>query len=206
MWQNALARWSQTAYGLIHSVDMSSRLDLGNINRIGTSIIASFDWFSRRSQFDSSVEHHSYKKDDFRLDDTEVEKLVVNLKANLLSNLLVSLSTLADELLSSIMVEKGKEPSKLPYLRSKTLKVTCTPDQEWARRGVLELNVIRNCFVHNDGKWSERGLQDIAPLVKNLVANDGEPLEVNFEDVFRYKRAVRTLLNQAHVNGFAPDL
>lgn len=57
MWRQALARWSQTAYGLLHSVTMSSRLDLGNINRIGSSVTESFGWFPRKDQFDSNVEH-----------------------------------------------------------------------------------------------------------------------------------------------------
>ena len=80
----------------------------------------------------------------------------------------------------------------------------CIRDREWARRGVLELNVIRNCFVHNDGRWSTRGLKDIGSFVTNLTAKDGDLVEVNYEDVFRYKRAVRTLLNQAEAKGFAP--
>lgn len=202
MWKKALARWSQTAYGLVHSVTISSRIDLGNINRIGSSITDAFGWFPRKDQFDSNVEHRPYKEDDFRLDDGDVAEVVLNLKANLLSLLLVDLAALTDELLSSIMQAKGKDPEKYPYLISKTKNVACAPEQEWARLGVLELNVIRNCFVHNDGKWSGRGLQDIAPFVTNLIAKDGDPVEVNFEDVFRYKRAVRTLLNQAETKGF----
>ncbi|WP_455233676.1 hypothetical protein [Geopseudomonas aromaticivorans] len=204
MWQHALAKWSQTAYGLVHSVTISSRLDLGNINRIGSSITDSFGWLPRNDQFESNVEHRPYKEEDFRLDNDDVNKVVSNLKANLLSLLLVDLAALTDELLSSIMVAKGKNPEVLPYLSQKTKAVACAPRQEWARRGVMELNVIRNCFVHNDGKWSTRGLKDIAPFVLNLIAKDGDPVEVNYEDVFRYKRAVRTLLNQAEANGFAP--
>ncbi|QKH38526.1 hypothetical protein FOC84_27770 [Achromobacter pestifer] len=204
MWIKALTRWSQTAYGLVHSVTISSKIDLGNINRIGSSITDAFGWLPRQDQFDSNVEHRPYKEDDFRLNDGDVSAVVLNLKANLLSLLLVDLAALTDELLSSIMQAKGKNPETYPYLRNKTRNVTCAPEQEWARRGVLELNVIRNCIVHNDGKWSDRGLKDIAPLVKNLVAKNGDRVEVNFEDVFRYKRAVRTLLNQAEIKGFAP--
>ncbi len=204
MWQHALARWSQTAYGLVHSVTMSSRLDLGNIHRIGSSITESFGWFARKDQFDSNVEHRAYKEDDFRLDDGDVEKVVSNLKANLLSLLLVGLAALTDELLASIMVAKGERPDRLPYLSNKAKAVRCDSALEWARRGVLELNVIRNCMVHNEGRWSSRALEDIKPIVTNLTARDGDRVEVNYEDVFRYKRAVRALLNQAEANGFAP--
>ncbi|WP_407279218.1 hypothetical protein U5817_24860 [Aromatoleum evansii] len=177
---------------------------MGNINRIGSSITESFGWFPRKDQFDSSVQHRPYKEDDFRLDDGDVQGVVSNLKSNLLSLLLVDLAALTDELLSSIMVAKGKNPEALPYLSNKTKAVACAPEHEWARRGVLELNVIRNCFVHNDGKWGARGLKDIAPLVTNLTAKAGDSVEVNYEDLFRYKRAVRTLLNQVEANGFAP--
>ncbi|MNG07740.1 hypothetical protein D3C84_910560 [compost metagenome] len=130
--------------------------------------------------------------------------VVSNLKANLLSLLLVDLAALTDELLTSIMTTKGKKLEDFPFLSNKAKAVTCATEQEWARRGVLELNVIRNCFVHNDGKWSSRGLKDIGAVVTNITAQDGDPVTVNYEDIFRYKRAVRTLLNQAEANGFAP--
>lgn len=133
-----------------------------------------------------------------------MKNVVLNLKANLLSLLLVDLAALTDELLTSIMTTKGKKPENFPFLSNKAKAVTCAAEQEWARRGVLELNIIRNCFVHNDGKWSSRGLKDIGAVVTNLAAKDGDPVTVNYEDVFRYKRAVRTLLNQADANGFTP--
>ena len=204
MWQLTLARWTQTAYGLVHSVTLSSRLDLGNINRIGCSITESFGWLSRKDQFVSNVEHRAYKDDDFHLEDGDVNQVVSNLKVNLLSLLIIDLAALTDELLTTIMVAHGEKPEGFPYLSNKTKLVACAPEQEWARRAVLELNVIRNCFIHNDGKWSSRCLNDIAPVVTNLIAKDGDPVEINYEDIFRYKRAVRTLLNQAEANGFSP--
>lgn len=206
MWQQALSRWSQTAYGLVHSVKISSQLDLGNTNRIGSSVTESFGWLPRTDQFDSNVEHRLYSDADFRIDDGNVQTVVDNLKANLLSLLLVDLAALTDELLSSIMTTKGVQPDrdKYSYLRNKAVAVKCDPKQGWAKLGVLELNVIRNCFVHNDGKWSNQGIKDIRALVANLTANEGDLVTVNYEDVFRYKRAVRTLLNQAETNGFAP--
>lgn len=182
MWQQALARWSQTAYGLVHSVTISSRLDLGNINRIGASIVDSFSWLPRKDQFDSSVEHRPYKEDHFRLEDGDVKNVVSNLKANLLSLLLVDLAALTDELLSSIMAAKGMKIEDRPFLSNKARAVTCAPEQEWARRGVLELNVVRNCLVHNDGKWSSRGLKDIEAIVQSLTAKEGDPVTINYED------------------------
>lgn len=121
----------------------------------------------------------------------------------MLSLLLVDLAALTDELLSSIMAAKGGDPTKYPFLSNKTKAVRCAREQEWAQRGVLELNVIRNCFVHNEGKWNSRGLNDIGVVVAHVTAKLGDPVTVNYEDVFRYKRAVRTLLNQAEANGFA---
>lgn len=203
MWRQTLARWSQTVYGLVHAVTISSRLDLGNINRIGASVTDSFSWLPRQDQFDSNVEHRPYKEDNFRLEDGDVKNVVSNLRANLLSLLIVDLAALTDELLSTIMAAKGKKIEDFPFFSSKARAVTCAPEQEWARRGVLELNVIRNCFVHNDGKWNSRGLRDIGTIVQNLTAKEGDPVTINYEDVFRYKRAVRTLLNQAESNGFA---
>ena len=33
MWIDTLREWTQTMYGLIHSVKLSSAVDMGNINR-----------------------------------------------------------------------------------------------------------------------------------------------------------------------------
>jgi hypothetical protein len=205
MWKQALVRWSQTAYGLIHSINIGSKIDLGNINRIGKSITESFNWLPREDQFSSKVGHRPYKEDDFRLDDEDVHDIITYLKENLLFLLLVNLATLTDELLSSIMVKYGVNVEKYPYLRKKAEAVVCGPKQEWARFGVLELNIIRNCLVHNEGKWSDRALKDITSIVEGKpIATVGNPVTINYEDVFRYKRAVRTLLNQAEKYGFSP--
>ncbi len=202
MWQDALARWSQTVYGLVHSVFISNSLGLGNINRIGESITDSFSWLPRMDQFDSNVKHRDSSREDFRLYDHEVNNVILNIRGNLLFFLFVSLAALTDELLSSIMVAKGKRPEEFQYLIDKVKVVRCDNEREWSRKGVIELNIIRNCFIHNDGNWSDRGLNDIRPIVTNLIAKNGDSVDVNYEDLFRYKRAVRTLLNQADTNGF----
>lgn len=202
MWQDSLKDWSQTAYGLIHSVATIERIDLGNINRIGDSIVNAFDWLSRRDEFASSVAQHRFDEHDFRLDDGDVDEIVRNLKRNLLSLLFVDLAALADGLLASMMDTRGLNPADHPYLANKVNAVDCASAQEWARSGMLELNVVRNCFVHSRGTWNARSLDDLARVVPSLTAKVGDPVMVNYEDRFRYKRAVRTLLNQADTHGF----
>jgi hypothetical protein len=201
-WHSALLQWSQTAYGLIHAVDLAERLDFGNTEMIGNSIHEAFNWLPRSDQFQSNVDHHQSSPNDFQMNSVDAIACLEGLKRNLLGLLIVDLATIADGILADILESRSLHCCDYPYLREKTKAVRCDPTQRWSQKGVLELNVIRNCFVHNQGKWSEKGLRDIADIVGSLTAKEGDMITTNFEDVFRYKRAVRTLINQADSNGF----
>lgn len=203
MWINTLRQWTQTMYGLIHSVKLSSDINMGNINRINESINESLQWCTDAKQFSSNVEERNLNDQRIRMDDNDVEGISENLKKRLLELLIVDLASLTDELLCEILSIHGKLPEDYRYLRDKVKLVSCSNDTKWAQKGVLELNALRNCIVHNEARWNDGAFNEINDLCNSgVLAQIGDPVALSYEDIFRYKRAVRTLLNQASQNGF----
>ncbi len=67
---------------------------------------------------------------------------------------------------------------------------------EWAYHGCLELIAIRNCMVHNESKWNERSINIVKPFIP-IPPKDGEKISIGIPMVFRYRKAVRTLVNES---------
>jgi hypothetical protein len=204
MWTDTLREWTQTMYGLIHSVKLSSAVDMGNINRVDQSISESLSWFSGSQQFNSNIEQRNFKSDRVNLNDGDIEQVTAKLKINLLKVLLIDLAALCDALLAEILAKHKNEEeisSVYPYLRNKVEAVACTDEAKWAQKGVLELNILRNCIIHNDTKWNDKGLMELRNICSNITASPGDSVTLTYEDLLRYKRAVRTLLNQADTHG-----
>ena len=66
------------------------------------------------------------------------------------------------------------------------------------KKAVQQLRCIRNSLVHNNGKWSQRSVNDIKNYVSaDIKIIDGDEISLCFEDIFRFKRAVRTFVNNA---------
>lgn len=191
-------------YGLIHAVKLSSAMGLGNIHRLDESIDASLQWVVGPKQFSSHVEDRMLDGRRIRMDDGDVDEISDSLKKNLLQFLLIDLASLADELLAEILTMANKCREDYRYLRNKVNAVVCKSREEWAQKGVLELNILRNCIVHSNARWNDEALAEIRSICGSVSATSGDPLTLNYGDIFRYKRAVRTLLNQAEQNGFMP--
>ena len=191
-------------YGLIHSVKLSSAIDMGNINRVDQSISESLSWFTGSQQFNSNIEQRNFKSGRVNLDDGDIEQVAAKLKINLLKVLLIDLAALCDALLSEILAKHKRDEeisSVYPYLRNKVEAVACTDETKWAQKGVLELNILRNCIIHNDARWNDKSLTELGKLCENITASTGDDVTLTYEDLLRYKRAVRTLLNQADTQG-----
>ena len=67
---------------------------------------------------------------------------------------------------------------------------------EWAKHGCLELIVARNVLTHSGGKgWNTKSIKIVRPFIKPCPA-DGERLMIGFPMLFRYRKAMRTFLNE----------
>jgi hypothetical protein len=65
----------------------------------------------------------------------------------------------------------------------------------WAANGMLELCALRNAVVHNSGKLNDSAIG----ILKNANITDAKQdheVSLSFGDLFRYRRALRTIIGE----------
>ncbi|MEZ4301535.1 MAG: hypothetical protein R3B70_41760 [Polyangiaceae bacterium] len=191
--------WSQAMYGIVHAMRILRAVDLGNIKKVGYSMRQSLSWVESNLGFDSSIPERDLNVASFDLEGETEEAIFSKLASAISNTLTVSLTSLLDECLGEVLAARGYNPhsvagGKLDQLRA-YLPENVAQGNEWALTGARELVTIRNVLVHSGGVWNERPIKTLPGNGRKPAT--GEPLSVGFGDVLRYKRAVRTLLNEA---------
>ena len=60
------------------------------------------------------------------------------------------------------------------------------------------MRCIRNVLIHSNGKWNQKTLQEMQMYVSDpITITAGTKVSLRFEDLFLYRRAVRTFVNKA---------
>ena len=197
--------WSQAMYGIVHALRLMRAVDLGNIKKVGYSMQESLNWVQSDLGFQSSIPDRDLNIGSFDLDGETETAIFGKLAASVAGTLVVSLTSLLDECLAEVLSARGHNPDgvtggKLAQLRAH-LPAEVVRENEWAMIGARELVTLRNVLVHCGGIWNDRTVKDLpqsddesGPSPRPAV---GDVLSVGFGDVLRYKRAVRTLLNEA---------
>jgi hypothetical protein len=200
MFEEQLRTWSQAMYGTLHALRLMRAVDLGNIKKVGASVGASLDWIASDLGISSAVPEWPFNPSVIKLDGEEEAEVFDHVVRAISLSMAASLTALFDECLEDVLEAKGYTPrdypgGKLVQLRGR-LPADVAADKAWALDGVAELIAIRNAIVHGAGCWSERTLGDL-PATSRGTAKVGDRLAVSFGDILRYKRAVRTVLNES---------
>ncbi len=195
-WHEALKKWSQTSYGIIHTLALAENLQMGNLGTLEDNIKKSFSWISSDLGFDSIVDDRNYNEGSIKLDGRHAQQVVQWLQKSVAEMLLTHLVALCDELLMEILDAKGVSVENANFFYDKLGLVTVRRDQEWAKNAMFEMNAIRNCIIHSASKWNERSASQLERKlgIKPVV---GSPITVSFKDIFNYKKAVRVFLGEA---------
>lgn len=69
-----------------------------------------------------------------------------------------------------------------------------SPCVEWAKQGCLELIAARNVLTHARGRWNKKSIAIVSFV--NPAPNVGDELIIGFPMLFRYRKAMRTFLNE----------
>lgn len=190
-----MREWSQTVYGVAHSLNIAQGVKLGNLDTLLESLVAADAWNASDLGFTSNLPARGFKDGDIRLDGRDHAEVFANLAENIVRILFVNLAVLADECLANLIGAVGIKPPN--YLTSKAEWVKANLDQKhaWAANGLLELCAIRNALVHANGHLNASA---VALLVKAevAVAKAGHQVRLSFGDLFRYRRALRTVLGE----------
>lgn len=65
----------------------------------------------------------------------------------------------------------------------------------WAANGMLEFCALRNAVVHNSGKLNDSAIE----ILKKADVEDAKlnhDISLSFGDLFRYRRALRTVIGE----------
>ena len=69
----------------------------------------------------------------------------------------------------------------------------------WAIDAMHEARILRNCIAHASGKWSDDGVQQYQTQFPNATIKpiSGLTFTISLDNVFTYRRAAKTVLNEA---------
>lgn len=192
---NSMLQWSQTVYGVAHSLHLANSIKLGNLTALIESLSAAERWNQSDLGFTSSLPTKDFRGGSIILDGKDHEEVFGIISENIVKILFVNLAVLADECLNQLIDEAGTSPPN--YLTSKVEWVKSKIDDkyEWAANGMLELCALRNAVVHNGGKIN-KSVVDILEKAGVGDAKLGHEVSLSFGDLFRYKRALRTVVGE----------
>ena len=72
-------------------------------------------------------------------------------------------------------------------------------DNGWAVQAMHEARILRNCIAHGSGVWSDEAVKQFDEQFGNAALKPicGEAFTISVDDVFAYRRAAKTVLNEA---------
>jgi hypothetical protein len=193
-WERVNA-WTTTFYTLLHSLSLAKAIHFGDKARLADSVVDSRSWISTPCSFASVLVNNPIGDSGvtFRRDpSTHFESTCENLIRMLIQDLVVIFDQMMDESLAAW----GETAGDYPQSKVEKLATHTDAKYEWAVRGCLEMIAARNVLAHSGGCWNTRSVAIVSGFV-NPPPKVGDKLEIGFQMLFRYRKAIRTLLNQS---------
>ncbi len=192
---NLMLQWSQTVYGIAHSLHIANSIKFGNLTALIESLSAAEQWNQSNLGFTSSLPMKEFKEGSINLDGKDHVEVFRVLSENIVEILFVNLAVLADECMGQLINEAGVFPPNYLTNKAEWVKSKIDGKYEWAANGMLELCAIRNALVHNGGNINE----SVIDILEKAGVNDariGYKVSLSFGDLFRYRRALRTVIGE----------
>ena len=186
-------KFSQSLYGAIVALDVlnCNKHDLVDTSALEKSISNILSKPSKLG-FDSGVSPRGLKKNSIRLEGEDATQIVELTSQCLINIYFIHLVTILEvSICEKFGVDTGKLKNSIDSLRVDS-------SREWAKKAVHQMRCIRNVLIHANGKWNKDTLQEIKAYVPGSIAiSPGTEVLLSFEDLIRYRRAVRTFVNSA---------
>ena len=186
--------WTSTLYTLIHSLHMARESSFGELSTFDSRARAASAWIIPECSYDSVLLRHpsGEKKISFRRDPNkhfqEISRQVVKM-------LIQDLTVILDQMMDDALAQRGEVAGTFPQSKIEKLKKGLAPRYHWAAHGCLELVAVRNVLTHAGGRWNDKSIAVVGGFLNPLPVV-GEKLEVGVPMLFRYRKAMRTMLNQ----------
>lgn len=186
--------WTNTLYSLIQALTISKQIHFGNLPRVHESIVDSGQWIIPEASYNSVLAAHKFgtKRATFRRDPN---KHFDQISRQLVKMLIQDLVVILDEMMSEILATHNLQPNNFPQSKVQQLSSRLDPKYNWAMDGCLELIAVRNVLAHANGIWNARSIAIVHPFVIP-PPQVGESLSVGIPMLFRFRKAMRTFLNE----------
>lgn len=195
--------WTSTFYTLLHSLTLAKRIDFGNLALLHDYAQETSGWSAVDCSYNSALLAHNggdYRIT-FRRDPNNHFRAI---SAQLTRMLVQDLATILDEMLHEVLTARGEQPANFPQSKLDQLKKHLDPKYPWAYQGCLELLACRNTFVHSGGRWNAQSIAIISPFVIP-PPNVGDELILSVTMLFRFRKAMRTFLNETSKDLLTPS-
>jgi hypothetical protein len=186
--------WTSTLYTLIHSLHLSRAIKFGNLPLLSESIADAANWVTPDCSYASVLLARGFgrRRATFRRDPNTHFAEISN---QIIKMLIQDLVVILDEMMAEILVAHGLPPERYPQKKLRVLSQRLPTQYTWAFQGCLELVAARNILTHAAGKWNPESIAIVAPFVVPAPTS-GQTLSIGFAMLFRYRKAMRTFLNQ----------
>lgn len=186
--------WTNTLYTLIHSLNLSKQIYFGNLSTIAESVTNAGKWLTPECSYQSVLIVHPFgnSRVTFRRDPNKHFDEIAN---QLLKMLIQDLVVILDEMMSEVILARSLPAPNYPQSKIAQLKRYLPAKYEWAAFGCLELVAARNVLTHNGGRWNAKSIAIVSPFI-SPAPTSGEKLMIGLPMLFRYRKAMRTFLNE----------
>jgi hypothetical protein len=191
---NRVNVWTNTLYTLIHSLNLSKKIYFGNLTTIGDSILNAGKWLAPECSYGSVLVAHPFgdSKVTFRRDPNKhFDEIAIQLVKMLVQDLVV----IFDDMMFELLTDRSLTAATFPQSKIEQLRKYLPSKYEWAAQGCLELIAARNVLTHAGGKWIAKSIAIIRAFVVP-EPNVGDKLIIGIPMLFRYRKAIRTFLNE----------
>ena len=187
--------WTNTLYTLIHSLQLAKSTNFGDLETLHEHIINAEEWTPKECSYNSVLldEPFGRMRIRFRRDPNKYFPLI---SEQLVKMLIQDLTVIFDDMMAESLRERQINVPIFPQSKIERLSTFLDRGQyTWALHGCLELVAIRNILTHSSSRWNEKTLL----IVKNFVTplpKVGDKLVIGIPMLFRYRKAMRTFLNE----------
>ncbi|MGB3489828.1 MAG: hypothetical protein WBA62_17175 [Xanthobacteraceae bacterium] len=186
--------WTTTLYALTHSLWIAKAIEFGNMPNLRRSILEAGTWVQPETSYSSMLVSEPFGKSVVkfrRSPNIHFEEIVRQIICMLVQDLVV----IFDQMMDDMLTARGETAGAFPQSKVEKLATHLDSKFEWARQGCLELIAARNVLTHASGRWNKKSIA-IVPFV-NPAPSVGDELVIGFPMLFRYRKAIRTFLNEA---------
>jgi hypothetical protein len=191
---NRVNVWTATLYALIQSLHLAKAAQFGDREALAENIISARAWISPEVSYGSVLLAQPFGRHRVRFR-RDPNKHFADTVTQLIQMLIQDLVVIFDGMMDDILKARSETAGTFPQSKVEKLATHLDFKHEWARRGCLELIAVRNVLTHANGQWNKKSIAIIDGFVTPL-ANVGDRLTIGFPMLFRYRKAMRTFLNE----------